>query len=54
MRRGCLVSYEAKIRGYERLMMVGGLLVLALGIGIGLAIAAPPVWIDEVSTACQP
>ena len=53
MRRGCLVSYEAKIRGYERLMIVGGLLVLALGIGIGLAIAAPPVWIEEV-TACQP
>lgn len=53
MRRGLAVSYEAKIRGYERLMIVGGLLVLALGIGIGLAIASPPVWIDEV-TACQP
>lgn len=48
-----MMTYEAKIRGYERLMMVGGLLILALGIGIGLAIAAPPVWIEEV-TACQP
>lgn len=52
MRRGLTVSYEAKIRGYERLMIVGGLLILALGIGIGLAIASPPVWIDEV-TACR-
>ena len=47
------MTYQQKIDGLYRLMAVGGLLILALGIGIGLAIAAPPVWIKEVSAACQ-